>query len=345
MERKMVYAPILITTLCRSQHFIREMESLKKNGWACYTEVYVALDYPKVENHRKGYEEILHYLETEDFSVFAALHVIKRPHNYGASANGISATNEISKRHDRWIRAEDDLEFSPNFIEYMDKCLMEYEHDERVFAINGYSYPVRWVADENSTVVEQNGTFSAWGCGLWRDKIFRAREELGDRFLRNSFKAALRDGRVKRMIPSRRYEYIIHALSGNGPDLFTRCSDMALGIYMGLKNMCVITPVVNKVKNWGFDGSGLYCGNIVKKTNRDSQTYDYENQPMDQDAQFAVVSGKSSWEANNQKLAEFLYVYPNLRRRARAMLCMYRLLGQERVERLYQKLKNRKDNS
>ena len=45
----MKYAPILIPTLCRSKHFIRCIESLKKNGWAKYTDVYVALDYPAKE--------------------------------------------------------------------------------------------------------------------------------------------------------------------------------------------------------------------------------------------------------------------------------------------------------
>ena len=51
---KMIYAPILIPTLCRSKHFIRCIESLKKNGWAMYTDVYVALDYPSKELTGKG---------------------------------------------------------------------------------------------------------------------------------------------------------------------------------------------------------------------------------------------------------------------------------------------------
>ena len=36
MEEK-VYAPMLIQTLCRDQHFMRCIESLKKNTWAKYT--------------------------------------------------------------------------------------------------------------------------------------------------------------------------------------------------------------------------------------------------------------------------------------------------------------------
>ena len=59
----MVYAPILIPTLCRDEHFIRCIESLKKNSWAEYTDVYVALDFPAKESHWDGYKKICTYLE------------------------------------------------------------------------------------------------------------------------------------------------------------------------------------------------------------------------------------------------------------------------------------------
>ena len=49
------YAPVRISTLCRSAHFIRLIESLKRNMWAKYTEVYVGLDYPPNEKYLKGW--------------------------------------------------------------------------------------------------------------------------------------------------------------------------------------------------------------------------------------------------------------------------------------------------
>lgn len=55
----MIYAPVLIPTLCRSDHFIRCLESLKKNTWAKYTEVYIAVDYPAKESHWDGYSSLL----------------------------------------------------------------------------------------------------------------------------------------------------------------------------------------------------------------------------------------------------------------------------------------------
>ena len=58
MEKK-VYAPMLIPTFCRDQHFMRCIESLKKNTWAKYTDVYIWLDYPLLATKNGGSEEIL----------------------------------------------------------------------------------------------------------------------------------------------------------------------------------------------------------------------------------------------------------------------------------------------
>ena len=58
MEKNMIYAPVLIPTLCRDEHFIRCIESLKRNAWAKYTDIYIALDFPCKESHWDGYNKI-----------------------------------------------------------------------------------------------------------------------------------------------------------------------------------------------------------------------------------------------------------------------------------------------
>lgn len=120
----MVYAPIYIPTLCRSEHFQRCIESLKTNTWAKYTDVYIALDYPPSEKYRNGYEKICKYLSESDFSCFKSFNVVKRKKNYGAGLNSRKMREFISERYDRWIFAEDDIFFSPIFLEYMDLSLI-----------------------------------------------------------------------------------------------------------------------------------------------------------------------------------------------------------------------------
>ena len=52
---KITFAPVIIPTLCRFEHFNRCIESLSKCTWAEYTEVYIGLDYPAKESHWGGY--------------------------------------------------------------------------------------------------------------------------------------------------------------------------------------------------------------------------------------------------------------------------------------------------
>ena len=162
------YAPIYIPTLCREKHFILGVESLKKNGWAKYTDVYIGLDYPAKESHWEGYRKICDYLENGDFSAFASFHVIKRTKNIGSLSNIDSTRDLLMEMYDRWIMAEDDIEFAPVFLEFMNKCLDYYENDPDVFAVNGYSYPISYCHSEGSNVFKQYATVSEWGIGYWK---------------------------------------------------------------------------------------------------------------------------------------------------------------------------------
>ena len=54
--------PILITTLCRYEHLMRCIESLRNNSYARDTELYIGLDYPAKEEHWSGYRKVDAYL-------------------------------------------------------------------------------------------------------------------------------------------------------------------------------------------------------------------------------------------------------------------------------------------
>jgi hypothetical protein len=74
----MKYAPIIIPTLCRFEHFKRLIVSLKRNSWARYTDVYVGIDYPPIQRYRQGWEIICNYVDNGSFEEFASFNVVKR---------------------------------------------------------------------------------------------------------------------------------------------------------------------------------------------------------------------------------------------------------------------------
>ena len=115
----MIYAPILIPTLCRDEHLRKLIESLSINPWAKYTELYVAVDFFLQEKYKKGREKILKYLRSIDTIQFKAIHIIERERNYGAFGNIDALQNEIAEKYDRFISIPDDMEVSPNTYPYI----------------------------------------------------------------------------------------------------------------------------------------------------------------------------------------------------------------------------------
>lgn len=349
----MKYAPIRIPTLCRSVHFIRLIESLKRNSWAKYTEVYVGLDYPPGEKYRKGWKEICDYLDTGNFSAFAAFHVIKRAENFGAGRNLWDLSRLIYEQHDRMITLEDDTEVSPNFLEYMNKCLDVFENDSDVVLVSGYSYPVKWEMSEVATCMKQDFNASTWGQGTWRAKeqeyvaIVHSGQPL------KYVSKVVQDKLYKRMIDACLKEYIEAALCSKRAGLMRRCSDIGMRAYLPVAGKYCVSPLVSKVRNHGFDGSGLYCQDITHLDGKTAGTYNYPEQPIDESDSFEIrLNDEAYLEENRRRLNAFDYRSPSQMRKTRLLLwlmknvgiwaaksCMYVTLPYDYVVRAFAKVK------
>ena len=301
----MIYAPIVIPTLCRYEHFVRCIESLKKNIWAEHTDVYIALDFPKKESHWDGYRKIKEYLQG-DFSEFHSFTVFERKKNYGTSKNSTQLTKECLKHHDRYIYSDDDIEFSPNFIQYMDICLERYEKDDSVVAVTGYSYPVDWEVAEGCTVVKQNFICSSWGRGFWRNKRKRIRRYLKHFGLSRDFSRAFKSNHFSLMLDPAVIEYSSVVTDGQAShkSLLNCTSDVAMRIYLAVKGKYVIMPTVTKARNHGFDGSGEYCQgvNFCETEKYSANNYPFNLQPMDSALVFECIEDSSFDISANRKL-------------------------------------------
>lgn len=327
----MIYAPIIIPTLNRHKHLKRLLDSLARNGWAKHTDVYIALDYPPAKKYVDGYRQVCGLLDGFDGSCFKKFNVVKRDHNYGVGANIRDLIDSVIKpRYDRWIYSEDDLEFSPNFIEYMDKCLDRYADDDNVYAICGYSYPLQWEASEDSTAFLTQATYSAWGTGQWRDKHQVARDAIVERrYLFESAGRAFSEGLVDKMIPGRRAEYVSYVMLGAGNREMESLTDMAMGPYLMLAGKNVVVPTVSKVRNLGFDGSGVNCSSVTSFSGRHSMDYDYSSQPIDRSDSFDLIvdEDESHKDANHSLIGDFLFVPARKKRTEAIGNFLYRVFG------------------
>ena len=309
------YAPIAIPTLCRSAHFKRTVESLKGNGWAKYTDVFIGLDYPPAEKYEQGWKEICEYLETGDFSAFNRFTVIKREQNMGSCENSLSLIRHIKDlNYDRWIYSDDDIEYAPNFLEYMNKCLTRYYDDPKVFTVTGYSYPVDWTLDDGCTCFMQDFNVCSWGVGFMRKK----EEEFYQYVTSGKFiKAApeiIKTQSYKKMLDACFYDYFYAALSSdpNKPNLMKYETDVSMRAYIAHKNMYCISPAISKSRNHGFDGSGQYCQKTDGENAFNANNYNYGEQPIDTSETFELVMDQdpAHMDINRRKLNEFDYRSP-----------------------------------
>jgi hypothetical protein len=245
------YAPVLIPTLCRYKHFFECIESLKNNSLSQDTTLYIALDYPLKKEHEDGYKKILSYLPL--ITGFKKVIIIRRDTNYGTTKNIKEAKKIILQNYDCFVLSEDDNVFSPNFLEYMNKGLEKFKDEKTVLAISGYRhfYNLKF---KNNNFFRQNVDFSSWGYGIWKDRY----DEYQNKCTRKYFRYAICNP----------VKYI--RVWKNGTNMLQRLRnysrgewdgvviDSVLSVYMAIEKKVVIMPAISKVRNMGWDKSGIH---------------------------------------------------------------------------------------
>lgn len=291
----MLYAPVLIPTLNRYQHFRNCLESLSKCKGAGETEVYVGLDYPPAEKYREGYEKIKSYLDNCGNLSFREIHVIKREKNYGFGLHGNAneLINMVFQKYDRYIMTEDDNVFSPNFLSFVNQGLELYENNQDILFVCGYNYPIDSRGFKGNHYFSHE--FSAWGYGTWKKK----RESIKGVATRDYLESIVRSANTMmkiykqepRLINTLIYIYQSHQIYG----------DTMYVSYQYLNNKLSVFPVVSMTRNLGFDGSG----STITKTN-DVIT----NQKIDESSSIELKKRNVSLDAGMMKKVQRYFIRP-----------------------------------
>lgn len=248
------FAPVIITTLNRYEHFKRCLESLEKCTCADKTEVFVGLDFPPSEKYVEGWEKIDAYLvEKEKKNGFRRLLVKRRDHNCGVGgvdSNFRLLLKEVQEEYDCFILTEDDNEFSPSFLSYCNWGLDYFKNDNRIFAICGYNL-INCPSLSNNIYI-YNKAYCAWGSAFWFDHRIR-------------FDSLFDFDKIKRIVDA----YPLSTLFNN--KIYFASSilhmikkkhilgDTILQVLPENEKWCVF-PKLSMVRNYGHDGSGIHGG-------------------------------------------------------------------------------------
>jgi hypothetical protein len=176
--------------------------------------------------------------------------VIEREENLGLARSIVGGVTELCERFGRVIVLEDDLVVNPIFVDYMLQGLGRYQHNDTVYQISGFMFPVPNTSGNEAFFMPLATTWGwatwarAWRCFSW-EAAYGAVEQLKDRSLRRLFDlddsypyTEMLEGRLKGQNDSWGilWWWAVFAANGN-----------------------VLYPPQSLVVNTGFDGSGTHC--------------------------------------------------------------------------------------
>lgn len=246
------FAPVLIPTLNRYEHFRRCVESLSRCTYADKTELVIGLDFPPSEKYVEGWKKICEYVNT--ISGFGKVTIFRREENFGVDKNIDDISEYAAKKYDCYIFSEDDNEFSPNFLDYINQGLDIYKDNPQVFAICGYNYPID-LSDYNKAYYFSH-EFAAWGYGGWFEKAKRVSDIIkSPKYVIDLYKSYPLSVYFKNNLK-------LMALSTRIGDGFL--GDIYLTSFLHSHNVFTVFPSVSLVRNWGHDGSGINCSAMEK---------------------------------------------------------------------------------
>lgn len=138
-------APIIVFAYNRPEHLRKTLTWLSQNGLADQSVLYIYCDGPKPNASQEQLDKIqkarqvAHQLAI--VPAFSEVHFVEREENLGLGTSIITGVTEIIRQYGKVIVLEDDLQTSPLFLDYMNKCLDHYENRKSVFSISSLSRP------------------------------------------------------------------------------------------------------------------------------------------------------------------------------------------------------------
>lgn len=291
-----LYAPVVIPTLCRFDTFKLCIESLSNCIGAEHTEVFVGLDYPLKESHWEGYKKIKEYLQNATFR-FLELHVLLRDHNCGVSgpeSNAALLINDVLSKFDTYIFSEDDCVFAPNFLVYINKGLEKFKDDMTVESITGYMHYTGIDYDKN-TYFRNPLKHCAWGTATWKDRVER-RKIIDSNYFRKTFSFSL----IHKMRKLGRHKFLAY-LNALIPKEYVNIIDVIIGLYMNIEGLVQIVPTkVSLVRN-----IGATSGENFSRLSGVVSDY-YLQQPLSENHDFEYIgSGNEKQQENVRRFVRY----------------------------------------
>lgn len=244
----MQYAPIVIFAFNRLNSLKACVAALQKNTEALDSDLVVWVDGPRPHKHgeKEKVDSVRNYVKTISGFRSVTYHFSEVNKKLGPSI--IDGVTQIVNQYGKVIVVEDDLIASRNFLAYMNFGLNQYGQNQEVWSICGFSCKINVPKGYHADAYFCPRS-SSWGWATWKNRWLSCDWELKD------WDEVVKNGKAFNR--------------WGGSD----CFGMLKGWHEGrnqswairfcynqfVNNALSLFPVVSKIDNEGFDGSGTNC--------------------------------------------------------------------------------------
>lgn len=244
-------APVVVFVFNRLLHTTRTINSLKENELSIKSDLIVFSDGPRDGADIKEVEKIREYINS--VTGFKSIKLICRDANIGLAKNIIDGVSCIVEQYGNVIVLEDDMEVAPNFLAFMNKALIQYEKERKIWHIGAWNEDVFGEYDSSADAVCWR-FMNCWGWATWEDRwshFVKNPQELIDSFNDEDIYRFNLNG------ANNFWDQVVNNMNG-------KINTWAIFWYATIfKNsgLC-LNAFHSLVKNIGLDGSGVHCGNM-----------------------------------------------------------------------------------
>lgn len=165
-----MYAPIVVFCYNRKTHLERTLNALEQNTLAGETDLYIFSDGNRGDEDIESVKAVRDFLqEYTKRSQFQRVEIVESEKNKGLAASIIGGASRILSEYGKIIVVEDDLETSPDFLEYMNQALDYYEDNDKIWSVTGYTLPLKCLKGYKEDVYLSYRA-SSWGWGTWKNR-------------------------------------------------------------------------------------------------------------------------------------------------------------------------------
>lgn len=155
-----IFVPVILFAYARPEHLRRTLDCLRKNHVPM---ICAFSDGPRTPDKTPAVAQVREMLRAIDWCEVV---LCERESNLGLGRAILTGVTEVLAKHDAAIIFEDDLICVPGTYEYLCAALDQYQDDDRVMSVTGWTHPL--VTPGDVTVFPYfDGRAECWVWGTW----------------------------------------------------------------------------------------------------------------------------------------------------------------------------------